>query len=64
MPITSKPLFIYLQRPDTGEWVTVGRYLAMIMYAIMLLSFSPANGDGDWRQRTMSYRTPLKHHVS
>jgi len=28
MPITSKPLFIYLQRPDTGEWVTVGRYLA------------------------------------
>ena len=28
MPIISKPLFIYLQRPDTGEWVTVGRYLA------------------------------------
>lgn len=25
-PITSKPLFVYLQRPDTGEWVTVGRY--------------------------------------
>lgn len=24
---TSKPLFIYLQRPDNGEWVTVGRYL-------------------------------------
>ena len=24
---TSKPLFVYLQRPDTGEWVTVGRYL-------------------------------------
>jgi len=24
---TSKPLFIYLQRPDTGTWVTVGRYL-------------------------------------
>lgn len=23
----SKPLFIYLQRPDTGQWVTVGRYL-------------------------------------
>jgi serine/threonine-protein kinase HipA len=23
---TSKPLFIYLQRPDTGDWVTVGRY--------------------------------------
>lgn len=26
--ITSKPLFIYLQRPDTGAWVTVGRYSA------------------------------------
>lgn len=25
---TFKPLFIYLQRPDTGAWVTVGRYLA------------------------------------
>ncbi|MGV8891883.1 MAG: type II toxin-antitoxin system HipA family toxin [Burkholderiaceae bacterium] len=24
---TSKPLFVYLQRPDTGAWVTVGRYL-------------------------------------
>lgn len=22
----SKPLFVYLQRPDTAEWVTVGRY--------------------------------------
>lgn len=24
--IISKPLFVYLQRPDTGQWVTVGRY--------------------------------------
>lgn len=24
---TSKPLYIYLQRPDTGDWVTVGRYV-------------------------------------
>lgn len=23
----SRPLFVYLQRPDTGEWVTVGRYI-------------------------------------
>jgi serine/threonine-protein kinase HipA len=23
----SKPLFVYLQQPDTAEWVTVGRYL-------------------------------------
>lgn len=23
---TSKPLYVYLQRPDNGEWVTVGRY--------------------------------------
>lgn len=22
----SKPLFVYLQRPDTADWVTVGRY--------------------------------------
>jgi serine/threonine-protein kinase HipA len=30
MPIISKPrpLYVYLQRPDNGEWVTVGRYLA------------------------------------
>lgn len=28
MLITSKPLFVYLQRPDTGDWVTVGRYQA------------------------------------
>jgi serine/threonine-protein kinase HipA len=25
--IISRPLYVYLQRPDTGEWVTVGRYL-------------------------------------
>ncbi|SNT08386.1 serine/threonine-protein kinase HipA [Noviherbaspirillum humi] len=24
--MTSKPLYVYLQRPDTGDWVTVGRY--------------------------------------
>lgn len=23
-----KPIYVYLQRPDTGEWVTVGRYKA------------------------------------
>ena len=23
---TSEPLYVYLQRPDTGQWVTVGRY--------------------------------------
>jgi serine/threonine-protein kinase HipA len=26
--IASKPVFVYLQRPDSGEWVTVGRYRA------------------------------------
>lgn len=26
MPSISKPLYVYLQRPDNGEWVTVGRY--------------------------------------
>jgi serine/threonine-protein kinase HipA len=24
----SKPIYVYLQRPDNGEWVTVGRYKA------------------------------------
>lgn len=28
MQSISKPLYVYLQRPDTGEWVTVGRYKA------------------------------------
>ncbi|MBK4738455.1 hypothetical protein [Noviherbaspirillum pedocola] len=26
MTITSKPLYVYLQRPDNGEWTIVGRY--------------------------------------
>lgn len=36
---TSKLLFVYLQRPDTGDWVTVGRYklrddgIGLFMYA-------------------------------
>ena len=28
MMIISKPLFVYLQRPDNGVWVTAGRYQA------------------------------------
>jgi serine/threonine-protein kinase HipA len=27
MVTTSRPIYIYLQRPDNGNWVTVGRYL-------------------------------------
>ena len=23
---TSKPIFVYIRRPDTGAWVTIGRY--------------------------------------
>ena len=38
MLITFKPLFIYLQRPDNGEWVTVGRYQA-----------GPVPGDGRFK---------------
>lgn len=38
MPTISKPLYIYLQRPDSGEWVTVGRYQA-----------GPAPGTGRFR---------------
>ncbi len=26
----ARRLFVYLQRPDTGEWATVGRYLAQV----------------------------------
>ncbi|CAH0224967.1 hypothetical protein SRABI118_02316 [Massilia sp. Bi118] len=26
MASISRPLYVYLQRPDTGEWITVGRY--------------------------------------
>ncbi len=26
MLTTSKPLFVYLNRPDNGQWITVGRY--------------------------------------
>ncbi len=39
MASISRPLYVYLQRPDTGEWVTVGRYrtdaagAAYFMYA-------------------------------
>lgn len=25
--MTSRPMYIYLQRPDNGEWMTVGRYV-------------------------------------
>lgn len=28
MPSISKPVYVYLQRPDNDEWVTVGRYKA------------------------------------
>ena len=27
MASTSKPIYVYLQRPDTEQWVTAGRYL-------------------------------------
>lgn len=26
--MTSERFYVYLQRPDSGEWVTVGRYQA------------------------------------
>ncbi len=29
----SKPLYVYLQRPDTGTWVTVGRYTLRWVHA-------------------------------
>lgn len=43
---TSKPLFAYLQRPDNGEWVTVGRYLFDEARQTGLFRYAPSYVDG------------------
>ena len=55
MPIISKPLYVYLQRPDDGAWVTVGReacaaYLDALLARIEA-AFPPAAAwlADDWR---------------
>jgi serine/threonine-protein kinase HipA len=42
---TSKPLFVYLQRPDTGEWVTVGRYLGDPAKCFGTFNYAPSYVD-------------------
>lgn len=42
---TSKPLFIYLQRPDTGDWVTVGRYLGDVKNGLGTFKYAPSYVD-------------------
>jgi serine/threonine-protein kinase HipA len=41
----SKPLYIYLQRPDNGEWVTVGRYQAGSVNGIGNFKYAPSYVD-------------------
>ena len=42
MTTISKPLFIYLQRPDTGDWVTVGRYVLDAASGNGLFRYAPS----------------------
>lgn len=42
MASTSKPIFVYLQRPDTGQWVTVGRYLFDSDRKVGLFRYAPS----------------------
>jgi len=41
----SKPLFVYLQRPDNGEWVTVGRYQADTVAGSGKFKYAPSYVD-------------------
>jgi serine/threonine-protein kinase HipA len=45
MPNISKPLYIYLQRPDNAEWVTVGRYQAGSVNGIGNFKYAPSYVD-------------------
>ena len=45
MLTTSKPLFIYLHRPDNEEWVTVGRYLADPVAGSGKFKYAPSDVD-------------------
>jgi serine/threonine-protein kinase HipA len=42
MMVTSRPIYIYLQRPDTGDWVTVGRYLFDEVQQVGLFRYAPS----------------------
>lgn len=47
MAIISKPLFVYLQRPDNGVWVTVGRYQADPATRLGKFKYAPSYVDAD-----------------
>ncbi|MES2257725.1 MAG: HipA domain-containing protein [Pseudomonadota bacterium] len=40
--MTSKPLYVYLQRPDNAEWVTAGRYLFDAVSKIGKFRYAPS----------------------
>lgn len=42
---TSRPLYVYLQRPDNGDWVTVGRYLFDTVSQTGLFRYAPSYVD-------------------
>lgn len=50
MLTTSKPLYVYLQRPDDGQWVTVGRYQAGPVPGTGHFKYAPSYIDAghDW----------------
>jgi len=41
----SKPIYVYLQRPDNGDWVTVGRYLFDEVQQTGLFRYAPSYVD-------------------
>lgn len=45
MATTSKPLYVYLQRPDNGDWITVGRYLFDEARQVGLFRYAPSYVD-------------------
>lgn len=42
---TSRPIYVYLQRPDNGDWVTVGRYLFDEVRQTGLFRYAPSYVD-------------------
>jgi serine/threonine-protein kinase HipA len=42
MASISKPIYVYLQRPDNGQWVTVGRYLFDSERSVGLFRYAPS----------------------
>lgn len=45
MTTSKRPLYVYLQRPDNGEWVVVGRYQLDTRTGIGNFLYAPSYGD-------------------